>query len=87
METLRSIAMQAGISSFTEEYGLALALGGGEVNLLELTAAFGIFLDGTKLDLSPIVDIQRRNDEGEWESILNVKNPIVLQGKQPTRHW
>ncbi len=46
VETLRELASQAGISTFTDQYGLALTLGGGDVRLLELTAAYGIFDDG-----------------------------------------
>ena len=40
---LQQLAAQAGITSLDGNYGLALTLGGGEVNLLELTAAYGIF--------------------------------------------
>jgi membrane peptidoglycan carboxypeptidase len=46
VETLRQLASQAGITTFTGRYGLALTLGGGEVRLLDLTAAYGIFDDG-----------------------------------------
>jgi membrane peptidoglycan carboxypeptidase len=36
-----------GITTFTrDDYGLALTLGGGDVSLLELTAAYGIFANG-----------------------------------------
>jgi penicillin-binding protein 1C len=49
VEALRSLAAQAGITSFTGDYGLALTLGGGEVRLLELAAAFGILDDGKTL--------------------------------------
>ncbi len=41
VRTLQEIASEAGITSFTDDYGLALTLGGGEVKLLELTAAYG----------------------------------------------
>ena len=44
--TLRDLASRAGIRTFTGRYGLALTLGGGDVRLLELTAAYGIFDDG-----------------------------------------
>lgn len=41
---LISFAQRMGITSLTRnEYGLSLTLGGGEVSLLELTGAFGIF--------------------------------------------
>lgn len=43
VETLQRLAQQAGIRSFSAKYGLALTLGGGEVSLLDLTSAYGIF--------------------------------------------
>lgn len=40
-------------------YGLALTLGGGEVKLLELTGAFGVFANGgVRVEPSPIVRIE-----------------------------
>ncbi|MEZ4659749.1 MAG: transglycosylase domain-containing protein [Caldilineaceae bacterium] len=51
VDALQQIAGQAGISTFTRDYGLALTLGGGEVRLLELAAAaFGIFEQGNRLE-------------------------------------
>ncbi len=55
---LQQIAAQAGISTFTGKYGLALTLGGGEVKLLDLTAAFGIFQDGRRLETRALLDIR-----------------------------
>ncbi len=69
--TLTALAAQAGITSFTEDYGLALTLGGGEVKLLDLTTAFGIFEDGRRLDTRAILDIQARDADGNWQSILD----------------
>ncbi len=43
VRALQQLAAQAGITSLDGDYGLALTLGGGEVSLLELTAAYGIF--------------------------------------------
>ncbi len=57
VETLRDLATQAGIDTFTGRYGLALTLGGGDVRLLELTAAYGIFDDGAPLSTRAIVQI------------------------------
>jgi penicillin-binding protein 1C len=70
VDTLRQLATQAGISSFTQEYGLALTLGGGEVKLLDLTAAYGIFQDGHRLDTRAIFDIQAQDEAGNWVSLL-----------------
>jgi membrane peptidoglycan carboxypeptidase len=59
VSTLQQLATAAGISSFTGEYGLALTLGGGEVSLLDLTAAYAIFPRGGKrLETRAIVDIR-----------------------------
>ncbi len=59
VQTLQEIAAAAGISSFTNEYGLALTLGGGEVKLLELAAAFGMLDDGMRLETNGILEIER----------------------------
>jgi penicillin-binding protein 1A len=40
-------------------YGPAIVLGGGEVNLLEMTSAYGVFAnDGKKVNLSPVLRIE-----------------------------
>lgn len=57
VETLQQLASGAGISTFTEEYGLALTLGGGEVRLLDLVTAFGIFQNGQRLESRSIIEI------------------------------
>jgi penicillin-binding protein 1C len=59
VETLRQLASQAGIQTFTGRYGLALTLGGGEVRLLDLTAAYGIFDDGRTVSPRAILRIER----------------------------
>lgn len=48
IDSLIRLASQMGISTFNdaERFGLALTLGGGEVRLLELTAAYGAFANG-----------------------------------------
>ena len=63
VDTLRELASQAGIRSFTGRYGLALTLGGGDVRLLELTAAYGIFDDGRTLPTQAILSIKDADGE------------------------
>jgi membrane peptidoglycan carboxypeptidase len=49
-----------GINSFTDpsRYGLSLTLGGGEVTMLEMTQAFGVFANsGYKINLHPILKV------------------------------
>ena len=53
-------AKRLGISTFddSERFGLAITLGGGEVKLLELTAAFAAFAnDGARVDPVPILSV------------------------------
>jgi membrane peptidoglycan carboxypeptidase len=68
VETLRQLAGQAGIETFTGRYGLALTLGGGDVRLLDLTAAYGIFDDGRTLTPRAILGIEGLGDWrlGDW---------------------
>ncbi len=47
LETMIDLARSLGITTFdNKNFGLALTLGGGEVRLLELTAAYGAFANG-----------------------------------------
>jgi membrane carboxypeptidase/penicillin-binding protein PbpC len=50
VDAMIEMAHRVGISTFEdrERFGLALTLGGGEVRLLELTAAYGAFANGGK---------------------------------------
>ncbi|MBW7885026.1 MAG: penicillin-binding protein 1C [Caldilineaceae bacterium] len=63
VETLRDLASQAGIRTFTRRYGLALTLGGGDVRLLELTAAYSILDDGVPVIPQAIVEIKDAQQE------------------------
>ncbi len=54
-------ASAMGITTFTEpeKYGLSLTLGGGEVTMLEMTQAYGVFANGGyKINLHPILKIE-----------------------------
>ncbi|MCC9075321.1 transglycosylase domain-containing protein [Litorilinea aerophila] len=79
--SLEQIAAQAGISTFTNEYGLALTLGGGEVKLLELTAAYGIFLDGHRRDPQAILAIEEVVD-GVSRPLPGFQAPEATLGPQ-----
>ncbi|MBK9231041.1 MAG: transglycosylase domain-containing protein [Anaerolineae bacterium] len=59
-------AQRLGISSFvqTDALGLALTLGGGEVRLLELTAAYGAFASGGRR-VSPVAILKIENRDGQ----------------------
>lgn len=53
-------ASAMGITSFTDanRYGLSLTLGGGEVTMLDMTTAYGVFANnGYRVDLHPILKV------------------------------
>src|SRR3990167_1238842 len=54
-------ARKMGITTFTDpsRYGLSLTLGGGEVKMVDMAAAFGVFAnEGKRIDLTPILRIE-----------------------------
>ncbi len=57
-----NLAHQMGISSLSnnaDQYGLSLTLGGGEVTMLDMTTAFGVFANGGyRIDLHPILKVE-----------------------------
>ena len=64
-DTLK-FARDAGLSTLTDpdRYGLTLVLGGGEVKLLELTNAYGVFAnEGVRNDVISILRIEDRDGE------------------------
>ncbi len=70
-------AQNMGINSLNDpkSYGLSLVLGGGEVNLLEMTSAYGVFAtEGEKI--SPVSILKIEDSEG---------NIIEENKKQPTK--
>lgn len=60
------MAERLGITTLVrrDQYGLSLALGGGEINLLELTGAFSVFAaEGMKNETRSIIKILQNNEE------------------------
>lgn len=85
VEGMIEVAEKMGITSFTDRpdrYGLSLTLGGGEVTMLQMTEAFGVFANsGYRAPLQPILKIERANGEVVEEydvptSILSGKKAI-----------
>jgi len=61
VDAMLATASAMGISSFTDpsRYGLSLTLGGGEVTMLDMTRAYGVFANGGyRIDLHPILEIR-----------------------------
>jgi membrane peptidoglycan carboxypeptidase len=56
------LAKDMGIASLTnaDQYGLTLVLGGGEVSLLDMTSAYGVFANGgVRVPYQPILEIKK----------------------------
>src|SRR3990167_5044065 len=61
VEAMIATASAMGITTFQDpaRYGLSLTLGGGEVTMLEMAQAFGVFANsGYKVDLVPILKVE-----------------------------
>jgi len=76
-------AKNLGITTLTQPisfYGPSIVLGGGEVKLLEMVSAYGVFAnEGTKIEPTAILKIEDANGNLVWE---NEKNPRrVLEEK------
>ncbi len=66
-DAMMATAKSLGISTFndSERFGLALTLGGGEVKLLELTAAYAAFGNqGARVDPRAILEVRRKTEDG-----------------------
>jgi 1A family penicillin-binding protein len=73
LESMIATASAMGITTFKDpsRYGLSLTLGGGEVTMLDMATAFGVFANhGYRVDLHPILKVTDRNG-----NILEQYNP------------
>ncbi len=63
---LIATASAMGISTFQnpQQYGLSLTLGGGEVKMVDMAVAFGVFANsGIRIDLNPILRVKTHTGE------------------------
>ncbi len=61
-----------------DQYGLSLALGGGEVSLLDMTAAYGVFANGgEKAKVSPILEIISNTDDEQIEEFSTSTKQVI----------
>jgi len=77
VESMMATASAMGITTFTDpqRYGLSLTLGGGEVTMLDMATAFGVFANkGYRVDLNPILEI--KDSEGKEIEKKNSSSPI-----------
>jgi len=66
VEAMIATASAMGITTFTnpQRYGLSLTLGGGEVTMLEMATAYGVFANGGyKINIHPILKITDSHGE------------------------
>lgn len=66
IESMIATASAMGISTFKDpdQYGLSLTLGGGEVMMIDMATAFGVFANqGYRIDLHPILKVTDRNGD------------------------
>jgi membrane carboxypeptidase/penicillin-binding protein PbpC len=70
IENMINVAERLGITTISNkaDYGLSLALGSGEMKLLEHTAAFGVFAnEGVRVDTTPILKVETSSGEVLYE--------------------
>ena len=79
------MARRVGVSTLfgPNQYGLTLVLGGGEVQLIELTSAYGVFAnDGLQQEHVAILSVEKNNGEKVWEHKLKptqVVEPLIAR--------
>jgi 1A family penicillin-binding protein len=79
LEALTDLARAMGITTFdNKDFGLALTLGGGEVRLLELTAAYGALANGGRR-VEPVVITRITNHQGQ---VIYQTPPQINPGSQ-----
>ncbi len=84
-DTIR-LAKAMGITTLKDagRYGLTLVLGGGEVTLLDMTSAYGVFAqNGTRYEPTPILRIEDSDgsliENNEFPAGVQVLSPAVAQ--------
>ncbi len=90
VDSMTALARRMGITTFDDppkdesgegEFGLALTLGGGEVRLLELTAAFAIFANGGHR-IEPVAVLEVSNAQGERLYRARAQEPVAVLSPQ-----
>ncbi len=81
LPTMLSLAGRMGLTTLSDadRLGLAVTLGGGEVRLLDLTAAFGVFANGGRsLEPAAILRVERANGEviEQWQAPNGTRPPM-----------
>lgn len=94
VEDFIATASAMGLTTFNDDpnrYGFSLALGGGEVKMIDMATAYGVLANqGKRVDLTPILKIQ--NGQGEilednTEKFANAVSEIQPQPWDGTKPW
>jgi membrane peptidoglycan carboxypeptidase len=78
------LGQDLGLTSFRnrEAYDLSLTLGGGEVRLLDLTAAYGAFASGgLRVEPTSVLRIETANGRKLYEAAADLPRPRVLSAE------
>lgn len=81
VESMMATASAMGISTFTDpqRYGLSLTLGGGEVTMLDMATAFGVFANsGYRIDLNPVLEVK----DAKGKVLEKKENKSVIFGEK-----
>lgn len=85
IENMIATASAMGITNWKDpsQYGLSLTLGGGEVRMIDMAVAFGVFANsGIKVPLQPIIWVQDQNGDFFEEYIPEEIANLVKQASQ-----
>lgn len=77
VDAMIATASAMGITTFNDpsRYGLSLTLGGGEVKMVDMAVAFGVFANqGLKIDLTPILKVETY--QGEILEAIDLQNEL-----------
>lgn len=79
VSSMIDFARELGITSWedTSRYGLSLTLGGGEVRMVDMVTAYGVFANkGVRVPITPIKRIYNSQNELEFESFSQEKRVV-----------
>ena len=86
VEAMVATASAMGITTYQDpsKYGLSLTLGGGEVKMVDMAVAFGVFANqGLKVDLNPILSIKDYKGKVLEEINLETELPLGVKAISP----
>jgi len=87
VEDMMATASAMGINTWKDpsQYGLSLTLGGGEVKMIEMAVAFGVFANqGEKINLNPILKIAPAGKEVMSQEIAYLISHMLLDNNART---